>query len=107
MKYKKEIAKLAEDAFKNMPDAQVKTVLKESLSHHGKQASDEEVVKLFNKMQDISKEVEENERADKILGHLGIPCLNGLVESKDLVEILMDEKKLKELLSRINMKAFW
>lgn len=102
-KYRKEIA----DAVANVSEDQVKSVLKEELSRAAKQTSDEEVEKLFKQLMDSMKKFEEGEKADKILNHLEIPCSNGVVQSADLVEILMDEKKLKELLSRINMKAFW
>lgn len=102
-KHRKEIA----SALANVPDDELKSVLKEELSKGTKPASDEAVEEFFKQMMDASKEYEESQKSDKILNQLNVPCHNGLVQSTDLVKILMDEKKIKELLSRINMKAFW
>lgn len=106
-KQAKKIVEMSEKLFHNLPEDKIKESLKDGLDDGTKPVSDEEVDKLFNELQDIQKEYEETQQADAMLKQLNIPCKNGSVQSTDLIKILMNEKKLKELLSKINMKAFW
>jgi hypothetical protein len=48
------------------------------------------------------KEIEEERECEKALLELGIKR-----NARDFVEILLDEVKLKEVISKLKLKAFW
>lgn len=60
---------------------------------------------------------DERRRLSEIAQHLNLPCMavsatsygdsEPYIKMKDLWEVLSDEKKLKQFLSRLNNKAFW
>jgi hypothetical protein len=71
---------------------------------------DEERETHFAKMaQEIKEEMEKRQRRDDLLKFLDIPHSPGsLVISVDgLIDILMDDEKLKVLVSKLRNKAFW
>jgi hypothetical protein len=62
-------------------------------------------------LEDLKFKREEKRKLSEIAHHLNLPIINNsdnvYVPMKDLWELFSDEKKLKELLSRIRNKAFW
>lgn len=67
-------------------------------------------------LEEIKAAREERRRLSEIAQHLNLPCMTVTASGggsepyilmKDLWEVLSDEKKLKQFLSRLNNKAFW
>jgi len=56
---------------------------------------------------EFEAEQRQRERAENILNTLGIPHTGQTVDAAELADILMDEEKVKVILTKVRNKAFW
>lgn len=63
----------------------------------------EGIFKLNNRINKINK----YDKADYLMKQLGIEVFDHYIRANDMYEILTNEDKLKELISKLKMKAFW
>jgi chemotaxis regulatin CheY-phosphate phosphatase CheZ len=82
------------------------------LSPEEKKKREEENERLMKKWQEemeeeMEAEKRERERVAGILKFLEIPHTNLMVVGEELVKILMDEKKVQAILTKVRNKAFW
>jgi len=55
----------------------------------------------------VDAEKRERERVENILNMLEIPFAGNRVDAAELADILMDEKKVQAILTKVRNKAFW
>ena len=78
------------------------------LSPEEQKKRDEEAAAMMKKWQEEAEaERREQERVDEVLKMLEIPHSHNNIDAHELVDILMDEKKVHAILTKVRNKAFW